>query len=352
MTRKRRSITEAGWPSEDRDRWQAAQLRGDVIDPDGKAAHWRPATSQQVAKGYGLWLGYLAEQGSLDADVSPEKRLTSELLRGYIGELGLRDLASTTITSRITDLYEALRVMAPDADLSILRRTKDRLRQMQYPRRNKQVRILPSSDLLRRAVEYLESVPTLPCPNERMRASWFRDGLIVLLLASRPIRLRNLTAIEIDRQLCRQGPVYTLAFSADETKEHRPISFPCPPELTPWLDQYLKIYRPLLFREPQTSRLWLSTRGGPASAQTIYIAVRKLTEQLTGRPINPHLFRDCLVSEMADQAPERLPAASRILGHSSLSLTNKHYNQAQMLSAIKALEKALDETLEELEISS
>jgi integrase/recombinase XerD len=351
MTKQRRSISEADWPIEDLGRWRAARLRGDVIDPDGKAGHWEPTTLRQVAKGYGLWLGYLAEQGLLNIAVSPEQRLTREILRSYIGELELRQLASTTIASRITDLYEALRVMAPEADLSSLRRTKDRLRQVQYPRRNKQVRIMPSSELLKVATEYLASVASLPCQNERMRASWFRDGLMVLLLASRPMRLRNLTAIEIDRHLLRQGSVYTLSFLADETKEHRPICFPCPPEFTPWLEQYLQVHRPLLSRGPQTSRLWLSIRGGPASGQTIYIAVCKLTEQLTGRPIHPHLFRDCLVSEMAEQAPDRLPAASRILGHSSLSLTNKHYNQAQMLASIKAHQKALEETFEELRIS-
>jgi integrase/recombinase XerD len=250
------------------------------------------------------------------------------------------------------DLHEAILVMTPEAELSMLRAAKDRLRRLQTPRRNKQVRVAHSSELGQLAIAYLERLPTLPAQSERMRASWFRDGLLVLLLASRPIRLSNLAALEIGRHLTRRHDnLFHIALAAEETKDRLPMDFSCPEALTPWMDLYISRHRPLLLRGRSTQRLWISMRGAPVSNQSVYIAVCKLTEQLRDRPINPHLFRDCLVSEMAERAPEQLAAASRILGHASLSIANKHYNHAQMLTAIKAHQKALEETFAELEIS-
>jgi site-specific recombinase XerD len=343
----RHSLAQSDWPPGDRQLWQNAQLKGDVIEPDGLAARWRPATRHQVAKGYALWLGFLDSSKALDNDSGPAERVTPEALRAYIVWLKQRELSSTTVASRITDLHEAIRVMGPDANLTLLRDTRDRLRQRQEPRRGKHVRVIAASELVRLATQYLTTLPQVPSQTERMRASWFRDGVMMLLIASRPIRLRNLAGIEIGRHLLAQGQQYKLLFTADETKEHLQFVIDCPSEFTPWLQQYLNYWRPLLLRGKPTPSLWLSMRGGPLSAQAIYIAICKLTRQLTGRSINPHLFRDCLTSETAERMPELLPATSRILGHASLSMTNKHYNQAQMLSAIRALQDTLRKVLEE-----
>jgi integrase/recombinase XerD len=40
---------------------------------------------------------------------------------------------------------------------------------------------------------------------DRLRAMQFRDGLIIALLAARPLRLRNLTRLELDRTVGRRG---------------------------------------------------------------------------------------------------------------------------------------------------
>ena len=55
--------------------------------------------------------------------------------------------------------------------------------------------------------------------------------------------------------------------------------------------------------------------------------------KLLGKPIYPHLLRDCAASAMSSDAPEYILAASRILGHSSLKTTLSHYEQSSMLAA-------------------
>ena len=43
----------------------------------------------------------------------------------------------------------------------------------------------------------------------------FRDGLIVALLAARPLRLRNLAGLELDRTLMRRGEAWWIDIPAD-----------------------------------------------------------------------------------------------------------------------------------------
>ena len=60
----------------------------------------------------------------------------------------------------------------------------------------------------------------------------------------------------------------------------------------------------------------------------------QLTDELFGRPINPHLFRDCAASAIASDDPEHILASARILGHASVNTTERYYNQSQMTVAI------------------
>jgi integrase/recombinase XerD len=77
-------------------------------------------------------------------------------------------------------------------------------------------------------------------------AQHFRDGLMLCFLASRPLRMRNFSAIEIGRHLCRRGAGFVLRFERSETKTGREIDEPVPAALAPLLVRYLEVYRPLL----------------------------------------------------------------------------------------------------------
>ena len=109
------------WPEHDRSLWQAAFRRGAIFEPDGAAAHWAEETRRQVAKGYGKWLCALRDLCLLAPEDFPAKRVTEDHLRRYLALLEKQGLALVSIASRITDLMEAIRVMEPKADLTLLR---------------------------------------------------------------------------------------------------------------------------------------------------------------------------------------------------------------------------------------
>ena len=78
----------------------------------------------------------------------------------------------------------------------------------------------------------------------------------------------------------------------------------------------------------------------------IYYSVNRISEDLLGAPLNPHLLRDCAASAMSSEAPEYILAASRILGHRTLTTTIGHYEQSSMLAAGARLTSALEEIQE------
>jgi integrase len=68
---------------------------------------------------------------------------------------------------------------------------------------------------------------------------------------------------------------------------------------------------------------------------SIYYRVRHLTRRLVEKRLNPHLFRDCAATFIAEEAPEQARIIARLLGQSTLATPEKYYNQANMLSAQK-----------------
>ena len=333
MRRARTALIYSEWPRLDQELWQAANGIGGFLEPDGKAAHWKDKTRKGVEKRYSQWLGYLASTDQLDRDSPPSSRISEDLLAGYVEWLEARDNASTTISSCVRDLNEALRVMEPSANLSLIRELAITLHARQEPVRAKHTRIMHPDDLLSGALAFLDNIPDTAFRIEAYRAGKYRDGLVVAFLAYRPVRLENLTAIALGQHLIQDGDRWLCQFQAAEMKDHCSLDFSFPDRLIPYLQTYLGHYRPTLLKGKTSLNLWISTRGTPMSEQAVYWNTCRLTEELFGQRVNPHLFRDCAATALATEDPEHILAIARILGHNSIETTTRHYNQSQMTAA-------------------
>jgi len=342
MNRDRTSLPFEQWPLGDRALWAAAFAAGEFLHPDGRAAHWAPATARQVRKGYAKWLCYLRLEGLLDGNAMPSERVSEETLEGFVRWMESHELASTTIASRVTDLREALRVMEPAADHRLLSGLISVLRAREVPSRDKHTRIRHPDDLLRGVFQHLDELPNIPAANVKIRASWYRDSLAFAFLVCRPIRLKNLAALRLGHHLCLEGKRWLCRLDASETKEKTPFVFTLPSCLDTYLATYLDRYRSLLLDRNVDDHLWISIRRTPLSSQAIYNNTCNLTERVFGVRINPHLLRDCLASALATEDPEHILAIARILGHASLDTTNRHYNHSQMISAVGALHEVIE----------
>lgn len=327
------------WPEPDCTLWRRGLSPPSLLDDTGHAAKWRPATVLKVSRAWAAFLNWLDATGQLAADRHPAHRLTPDRLDAYCAFLE-GHVAATTVRSQLTDLARALSVMAPLADVRFVRQ-----RSYRYPVRGdglaKRARLVGSEYLLQLGFDLMakadmETVPT------RRDAVLFRDGLLIAVLACRAMRLKNLAALELGRQLAAHDARWVLRFEAGETKNHRLWLNVWPASLVPQLERYLGHYRPPLLRgRKDEGHLWISQRPGPMTDNGIYYAVIARTRNAFGNSINPHAFRDALSTSLAVDAPEMVRLSRFVLGHASYRTTEKFYNQARAIDASRKLNKAI-----------
>jgi integrase len=326
------------WPAWDRDAWTYATKAGDLLEAGGPASHWSPASRRKTSKGYGRFLAWLDAEGRLSPSCSPADRVTKEAVAAYLDHLRANN-HGYTVLSRIQELNAAVRVMAPDQDWAWLRQLSSAVRSRTTPAKNKRRRIQPPhvlADLGTRLMARADSAGGL---TPLQRAVLFRDGLIIALLAYRPLRISNLAAIVIGRHLVQQGAAYWLQFKAQEMKNRRSFEATVPAALLRSLERYLQHHRVVLLtggnrRSPaQTEALWVSEAATPMALISIHNRIRRHTEAAFGIAVSPHLFRDSAATEIAIDGPGHVRAIMPLLGHSSLATSESHYNQARSLDA-------------------
>lgn len=336
----------AKWPAKDRDAYDAALCPGDPLEPGGLAAEWSPYSQRKTAKGYGRWLTWLNGHGQLDPSQGPADRVTRERIAAYVGELQQLN-APCTVLARIEELARILRVLVPGYDVQWLRRVAGRLRMTAVSSRNKRLRVKPSEQLLDLGLDLMAKAEGADGGTLLTRAVTYRDGLMIALLAARPFRRKNFTALEIDRHLVHVDDTYWLRFAASETKTKQPIDVPFPDGLLPHLQRYLSHYRPLLAQRTgrwnrsrtATAALWISKDGSAMTEIAIYFRIMKLTNKRFGQVVNPHLFRDSAATSIAIEDPEHVRCTMAVLGHGTLATSEKHYNQAGSLEATRRLQR-------------
>lgn len=328
---RRRCMPIDEWPLVDLKALEAATGAGDLLDEGGLAAHWSAATRTKVIKSYGRWLTFLYLNGALNDVDEPAARVSRELLDSYFKELQSM-VAPVTARGRILDLHEALRVMVPGADLSMLNRLYKRLNHAE-PVRDKRAKVQHPALLIDLGITLMDTALQKPAARPAWRAVRVRDGLMIACLAARPLRRRTFCRLEIGRSMVRTDNEYLLRIPADETKTRQPYEAPLPEALTPYLDEYIGVLRPTLLGAKASSRLWITHMGTELTTDSFYLRLRKVTQRELGVPLNPHIFRDSLATSIAIDDPTHIRAAAPLLGHRSLSTTNRHYIQATGLEA-------------------
>jgi integrase/recombinase XerD len=250
------------------------------------------------------------------------------------------------VLGRIRDLANAMKAMTPDPDWSWLYRVARRLRRRVKSVRNKRARVVHSLELWQFGLGLMDEAdgPSGWTPLER--ATSYRTGLMIALLAARPLRRRNFASIEIGHHLIKAGGRYSLRFDGTETKTGAPIDNLIPAALNPYLERYLSHYRPYLIgragrwknRLPDLPapgmHLWVSNYASAMSEGAIYEQICNLTRARFGHALNPHLFGDCAATSVATDDPACVHIMKTVLGHSSLKTSEKHYMHAQSHQAM------------------
>ena len=349
----RESLPLAAWPTADREAYAAACRRGDPFEEGGGAAHWRPATHAGRVWAYGRWLIYLVRHGeALGAGAGPEL-LTPDRIADYVRFLRGR-CTSVSVACALGHLHGFMIAVWPDRDWRCLAERHAREQRFAEPVRNKAARIVPQEQLLQLGCELMLKAEGMPMPppgsvGPMHPALMFRSGLLIALLAMRPLRRRNLVELVVGSTIRRTENGWELALPGTITKNHTPLVQAVPSVLVPPLEAYLATYRPRLAEvhgrgpastlpDPPGAALWLSRWGAPLSASGARALVELHTRARFGHHVNCHLFRDCAATSLAEDNPEHVRIAADLLGHRSFVTTQRFYITAGQRRALRRVQ--------------
>jgi integrase len=339
--RIRVSLRVEHWPADDRQAWHALFTTGDLFDEKGPGAHLAPRTRTSLENVYGRWLGFLADTEPHGLEEAPGPRVTRERVMAFAQHLAQTNIASS-VAGQVRFLRGTLRLLAPDQDWTWLLTLTKRI-EAHTARRSKRHRLRTSDELFALGLQLMQEGEAALKGSGRVTkhaALTYRDGLIIAVLAVAPMRRSNLAGLTLGQNLQRAGGIWTVVLKASETKNRRALEYDLPARLGSALERYLERFRPVLFESAEHRGLWASAKGRPLTGQAIYEAVCRRTRKAFGEPVNLHLFRDGAATFWALKNPTQVTAVSGLLGHEP-RMTERHYNQANGISAGRKLADAL-----------
>lgn len=335
---KRLGLRLAEWPAADRAAWSRAITATDYFDDEATAATWRPKTRDSAASAYGRWLAHLKRHRPASLQQPLDARPNEEAIGDYATVLAAR-IRATSVAAELNHLVLALTAMAPNIDWKWLRRIQSAW-QRRAQRRDLRPRMVHPTRLLALGVALMESADSTG--DAMAAARQYRDGLLVALLACRPLRRRTLSAVELGRHLGRFGDRYVLAIPGSDMKSGVPSEFELPEDLNPYVTRYIERYRPVFPGAGEVAALWMSSKGGALGDAAIYELVLRRTRAAFGFSINPHLFRHIAATAIARESPESVSTARDLLTHANLDTTASYYLQATTSGAVKTYASLLE----------
>jgi integrase/recombinase XerD len=342
----RLSIPIAQWPMMDQELWSRGLREGGLFDVTGAAARWSAESRRKTASGYGRWLHWLESNAQCDHHAPPGQRVTPDRVAAYLRELSAT-LAPGSVLCRMQELSDALRVLAPDGERKWLAHARRAAAARARPVRDKRGRLRAVGELVALGERLMADAGQSPNRPPRSRAVQYRDGLMIALLAYRPVRQKNLASMRLGTNVVEQNGRHWMLFSGTETKSRVPYHAMFPDVLEDKLRLYLTVWRPILISgapggvEPGSDALWISGAGTRLTQGALADRIEKHTKAAFGQSIPPHWFRDAAATSIAIENPVHVRDAHLVLGHADLTTTEKYYNQATSLQASRRYQALL-----------
>ena len=331
--RPRLHLPLAQWPAVDRRLWQDAAQNDDPFS-DAPGARLAKTTLHRLWMGWRRFLGFLAITEATALEIAPAERLTLQCVRRFADHLAETNTPHS-VAIQMDALYGAARAMMPERDWSWLRSVKARLYLAAGPK-SPSGPVITSVQLVDLGQQLMNESKIAPgTPVKMADAIRYRDGLMIALLGFIPLRHKNFAAIEIGRDLVREGGNWFIAIPPEDTKTKIAMDFLVPEILQPHLATYLDHARPRMLRRTACNALWVSAKGGALSYSAVGPVVTRHTTQRLGIRISPHDARDAAATTWAIAAPDQIGVARDLLTHSGLRMM-RHYNRARGIEASRA----------------
>jgi len=329
----RQALPFSEWPESDQSTWTTATRSGGIFDDPGLAAHWRPATLRSYTFSYGRWLRFLALRFPQALILDAELRISRERITAYVMLLHDQDMNPTTVWSYLSSLHNAVYNIYPATDWAWLRDIVNRLHLNVRPRPDLEAKLVPIQDLYEAGLALIRQSESRKPRRPSCISVDYRDGLLLALLATALVRIKNFADIKIGSHLIKCQNGYVMTFPAEEVKNGQFIEFEVHEPLVPILDYYLKYHRTVLLAGHTSDFLWISKVGHRMLDHHVSQRIVKVTKRELGLPISPHLFRHCAATSIAETSPELSRIIRPLLAHTRITTSERYYNRASVLQA-------------------
>jgi site-specific recombinase XerD len=329
-----RSLPIHEWPDADRLAWEDACRPGTRLKPGGTACYLAEVSREDFARRYGAFLGFLQRSGRLRRNLGAAAQVTPSNVEPYIAELTAR-VRSVTVWNCIYKLRRAAELLAPMSDYSWLAEIEKDLALVMVPK-SKFDRLVFTQRLAEAGLTLVAEAQEY-AKNDFDRARGLRNGLMIALLAHRPMRLKNFAALEIGHTFKEVHGSWWITLPRLSTKCHRPDERRVPEFLNPIIDVYLNQSRPILLKSAvPTNFLWISsTTGRQMTKKNLGMLISKITHQTLGVDVSPHLFRTAGATTAAMYGSDTPHLATAVLGHTDPRVTEEHYTRTTSINAAK-----------------
>ncbi len=271
-----------------------------------------------------------------------DKRDIKRAVNFYIEDLRLR-CRPRTVANHLFLLQTALRHISPNRKYYFLSARIKELRKSDPaapPKKpdisSKELKDIGAAMLedAWRRIQDLRLCPYRYCPFGPL-AEQFRDGLIIVIFANLPLRVRNLSALVLGISLQRNSRGrYTVVFPPELMKNNRSYFQSLPRAVCKLIDRYLRpleatrymdstSVRELICPSSTSDALWLSRQGGGLHRGSIKRIVPEVIFNRTGQRISTHKFRRILATEAYERDPDSI-LVSALLSHMQ-SCSKLHY---------------------------
>lgn len=271
-------------------------------------------------------------------------------------ESGLRHMleANADETSpSISDTARLLLTVAahrglPETARTSLARFKERLTVRETggmtAKNRERLRALRAPGVLTRLLRLPEQIMARPLGPHCVRALRAREDAIAIgIFLYCPLRISNLSMLEIDRHLQRPGKgKMFVVIPASEVKNNRPLEFELPAHLVAMIDVHLAERAPHLCTQDCPYLFPAARKDGPVMANTLSERIKKRVRIEIGVEMNAHLFRHLAVMIYLDAHPGGYEVARQMLGHSSVSRTINVYAGLETIKATQAFSAVVD----------
>ena len=338
------SLKLAEWPETDRCLMQEARKPKTFLKAGGAASSWGDKNFETVIYRNGVFLWWLGETGRLLPGSTPLARVTPENLEAFIDAYGACH-ASTSLAGTVHGVYEATRVMYPEADLSDLRETVAGLKAIGKPR-PKLPRMADQGALIELGEALIAHGAKRVQEGHMLSAAAVRDGCMILFQIACPLRRASFECLQLGQSLLRDHLGYRVELGPKQTKTRQPFDSEVWAFLVPYLHYYVDVARPVLQARsglPDEGWLWLGAEGERMTGKSISRRVCELVTKHLGRPMSLHLFRDSAATTVAVHASAKIGIVGDVLGHARHETSEKHYIQAEGIVAIRSYQGLLKE---------